>query len=163
MRKSVDARDAQIPPPATLAHQVAAKILIIDPDAMLAADARDLGFSALEVQSAASVAEIELALRRGCDVAVISLDLAGGFEAMERLCADRNGPPVIAIASRGRNGASLEHTLTLAELRGAAATLPKPVDASELALAAVNVLAMLRPADARLGKLAGELEKLALF
>jgi hypothetical protein len=48
-------------------------------------------------------------------------------------------PPVIALAGRGAHGKSLEHVLLLAELRGAARSLPKPLDAVELALAALEI------------------------
>lgn len=142
----------------------AMSLLIIDDDAMLAADAAGLGVDDLGVQMAATVAEIDLHARRAAhDVVVISLDLDGAFDAMQKLCAMRDGPLVIAIAARGRGKVSLEHTLTVAELHGAAASLPKPIDASELALAAVQVMQKKRTGDERLGVLAARLEKLALF
>jgi hypothetical protein len=49
-------------------------------------------------------------------------------------------PPVIALAGRASHGKSLEHVLLIAELRGAALSLPKPIDGVELALAAIDLV-----------------------
>lgn len=150
--------------PGAIRTDVAASIVIIDDDAMLAADAAGLGLPDLQIQMASKLAELDLITRRSrLDAIVISLDLEGAFAALEKLCTTPGGPPVIAIASRGVGKVSLEHVLTIAELHGAATSLPKPIDASELALAAVEVMRKRRADDERLGVLAARLEKLALF
>lgn len=156
---------ANIPPDQagpSSAAEAAADILLVDNDDMLAAGAADLGLPALAMRTVATAAEAELATRRGFDAVIVSLDLDGGLAAVEQLCRREERVPVIAIGGRSRDGVSLEHRLTLAELRGAALSLPKPIDASELALAAVRLIAR-RKHDARLGELERELEKLALY
>jgi len=74
------------------------------------------------------------------DVIVVGVDTSGGLDLVADLCSRPGMPPVIALAGRASHGKSLEHVLLLAELRGAALSLPKPIDGVELALAAIELL-----------------------
>ncbi len=76
---------------------------------------------------------------RDCDVVVVNLDLVNGLDLLASLCGRPDAAPVIGIGSRGQGGSSLEHLLLLAELRGAAAALPGPIDVIELALSALDL------------------------
>jgi DNA-binding response OmpR family regulator len=154
--KAADTRTGQ--------ERATASILLVEDDDLLVAHAADLGFPDLAVQAIGTVAEAELHVRRGeHDIIVLSLDVPAAFDTLEKICAMPGAPPVIAIAAKGRCGLTLEHILTVAELHGAVLSLPKPIDASELALAAVRALEKRRGEDNRLVALAGELEKLALY
>jgi hypothetical protein len=75
---------------------------------------------------------------RDCDLLVVNLDLVNGLDLLANLCSRPAAPPVIGVGSRSHGGRSLEHVLLLAELRGAAAALPGPIDAVELALIALD-------------------------
>lgn len=68
-------------------------------------------------------------------------------------------PPVVALAGRGSHGKSLEHILTLAELRGAALALPKPIDAVELALAAIELVRSRLPKSQDMSHVVMDLER----
>jgi len=118
------------------------KILIIDDDdELLMREAEALGHPAIEF-SALSPAQVSAS--RGPlsdrDIVVVGVDTSGGLDLINDLCARPGMPPVIALAGRGVHGKSLEHVLLLAELRGAAISLPKPLDAIELALAAIELI-----------------------
>lgn len=76
---------------------------------------------------------------RDCDAVMVNLDLVNGLDLLASLCGRPDAPPVIGVGSRGQGGSSLEHLLLLAELRGAAAALPGPIDALELALNALDL------------------------
>lgn len=95
-------------------------------------------------------------LHADADVVIINLGLSGGFAMVEKLAGRRDGLQVIAIASVGALGQSLEYTLTLAELRGAAAALAKPIDAAELVVAAIDVVEARREGATRLDGLRRE-------
>lgn len=119
----------------------ALRILVVGPD--------DLALAGLTVPTHPEIAlkaltPADLAADRGTfshrDVLVVSVDAAGGPGLLADLCARPGMPPVIALAGRGADGMSLEHTLLLAELRGAALALPRPIDATELALAALELI-----------------------
>jgi CheY-like chemotaxis protein len=60
-------------------------------------------------------------------------------------CTRPDAPPVIAIGAKGFDHTSLEHVLLLAEVRGAVAALPKPIEAPELVLAATHAQLRARP------------------
>ncbi|MEP7209505.1 MAG: hypothetical protein ABI740_01600 [Alphaproteobacteria bacterium] len=136
------------------------RIVLVESDDMLLADVAGLGHPeiATEILSSAEAIEpIELAGR--CDVLVVNIDLPGGFELLERVGRMRIGPPMIALAGQGVPGRTLEHTPIPAELRGAALALPKPIDADELALAALRLLGQTRPPTRELTVLADLLER----
>ena len=59
---------------------------------------------------------------------------------MADLCSRPNMAPVIALAGQAAHSRSLERVLLLAELRGAALPLPKPIDGVELALGALELV-----------------------
>ena len=117
------------------------KILVVDDDPLLMIDAESLDHPAIEF-SALSPSQVSAS--RGPildrDVVVVGVDTAGGLDLLTDLCKRPGMPPVIALAGRGAHGKSLEHILLLAELRGAAFSLPKPLDAIELALAAIQLI-----------------------
>lgn len=116
------------------------RILLVGASPLLEGEALSLEHPALifmaadPVRVAASRESI-----RDCDVVVVSLDLVNGLDLLASLCNRPDAIPVIGIGSRGQGGASLEHLLLLAELRGAAAALPGPIDAIELALTALDL------------------------
>ncbi|HOY77603.1 MAG TPA: hypothetical protein PLN33_07335 [Hyphomonadaceae bacterium] len=92
------------------------------------------------------------------DVVVVGVDTSGGLDLVADLCARPGGPPIIALAGRGAHRKSLEHVLLLAELRGAALSLPKPIDGVELALAAIE-LVRARSGSNEFAVIAKELER----
>lgn len=73
------------------------------------------------------------------DVVVVNVETAAGLALVAQICAREDAPAVIAIGGKGFGRKPLEHVLVLAEVRGAVATLPKPFDAAELAMAAIQV------------------------
>jgi hypothetical protein len=114
-------------------------VLLIDDDASLSDETTGFAHPGVEFLSASS----ETA-RQGlpvCTPHVIALcvDGAEGLGLLTAYAGLSGCPPVIALASAGREGMSLEHLLLRAELRGAALALPKPIDAAELALAAAGL------------------------
>ena len=137
-------------------------LLLIDDDELLIADAQSISHSAIRIAFTADAASaLRLVAERGFDAVVINVGLLGGFELTEQMGRGGLGVPVVAIAAAGLSGRTLEHTLTIAELRGAALALPKPIDAIELIAAAAKVAhaardgagmaALQRELDARLG------------
>jgi DNA-binding response OmpR family regulator len=135
------------------------RILLVETDDLLLADVAGLGHSEIVTEALSSPAVEPISLAGRCDVLVVNIDMAGGFELLEKVCRMRIGPPVIALAGQGVPGRTLEHRLILAELRGAAMALPKPIDADELALAALRVLERGRPMSRSLAVLAEQLER----
>jgi hypothetical protein len=135
------------------------RILLVDPDDLLAADADALAHPEIEFISSPIAAASALPAG-ACDVMVMSIDAPAALDLLATICA-RGAPPVIALAGRGWPGRPLEFVLTLAELRGAALGLPKPIDALELALAAAEIIARTRPQDARPSLVRGLQRKLA--
>lgn len=117
------------------------KILIVDDDDLQMSEADALGHPAIGF-SALSPGQVSAS--RGAisdrDVVVVGVDTSGGLDLVADLCSRPGMPPVIALAGRAPHGKSLEHVLLLAELRGAALSLPKPIDGVELALAAIDLI-----------------------
>lgn len=117
------------------------RILVVDDDDLLMADAGSLqdpaiAFSAL-TPSQVHASQGSFADR---DVLVVGVDSPAGLELVADLCRRPGMPPVIALGGKGSPGKPLEHVLLLAELRGAALSLPKPIDAAELVLAAIKLI-----------------------
>ncbi|MBI1361611.1 MAG: hypothetical protein GC155_15140 [Alphaproteobacteria bacterium] len=136
------------------------RILLIDNDELLLSDLRGLGCPELAIENLEPADSVDvLALAGRCDVVVINIDAASGFGLLERAAPMDIGPAVIALAGQGVPGRTLEHTLTLAELRGAAVALPKPIDAVELALAAIRAIGRMRMPSPDLTVLAEKLER----
>ena len=135
------------------------KILIVDEDDLLASEVDAFGHPAI-VFSSSSPAQVSAS--RGSledrDIVVVGVDTSGGLDLVADLCSRPNMPPVIALAGRATHGRSLEHVLLLAELRGAALSLPKPIDAIELALAAIE-LVRARSGSREMTLIAEELER----
>lgn len=115
------------------------RILLVGASPLLEAEALSLdhpGIAFLAADPARIAASRETF--RDCDAVVVNLDLVNGLDLLASLCGRPTSPPVIGIGSRSQGGRSLEHLLLLAELRGAAAALPGPIDAVELALIALD-------------------------
>lgn len=117
------------------------RILLVGAPPLLEAEALGLNHPAI-VFVAADPARIAASRDtiKDFDAVVVNLDHAIGLDVLAGLCSRPNSAPVIGLGSRGQTGRSLEHLLLLAELRGAAAALPGPIDAIELALAALDVI-----------------------
>lgn len=114
------------------------RILLVGASPLFEAEALSLdhpGITFLVADPARIAASREI---RDCDAVVVNLDLLNGLDLLASLCGRPTSPPVIGIGSRSQRGRSLEHLLLLAELRGAAAALPGPIDASELAFVALG-------------------------
>jgi len=137
-------------------------LLLIDDDELLIADAQSISHAAIRIAFAADATSAHrLLAEQEFDAVMINVGLPGGSELIEQLGRGGLNVPVVAIAAAGLLGRTLEHTLTIAELRGAALALPKPIDAIELVTAAAKVAhaardsagmaALQRELDARLG------------
>lgn len=135
------------------------KILVVDDDDLLAADTGALQHAAIEFSA---LPPSRVSASRGSftdrDVIVVGVDTPGGLDLVADLCSRAGMPPIIALGGRGSPGRSLEHVLLLAELRGAALSLPKPIDAIELALAAID-LVRARSGHASFSHVAQDLER----
>lgn len=116
------------------------RILLVGASPMLEAEALGFDNPAVGFLSAdpARVAASRESIR-DCNAVVVNLDHADSLDLIADLSGRSNAPPVIGVGSCGRGGHSLEHMLLLAELRGAAMTLPGPLDAVELALTALEL------------------------
>lgn len=135
------------------------RILIVDDDDMLLSELQAFAFPAVEF-SAISPATVSASKGAFADrhIVVVGVDTSGGLDLVSDLCSRPGMPPVVALAGRGSHGKSLEHVLLLAELRGAALSLPKPIDALELAFAAVELIRK-RTGASDMAHVAQELER----
>ncbi len=95
--------------------------------AFKAAGSADIEAVLHPLRRSASMAEVV----SGFDVVVIDVDTASDLQLVSELCARPGSPAVVAMASRGFAGKSLEYMLVMAEVRGASATLAGQVDTSE--------------------------------
>lgn len=136
------------------------RVLVIDDDDRLAVEIQAMAYPAVAFDTIAPAAASSTK-RAFTDrhVVVVGVDMQGGLDLVADLCSRPGMPPVIALGSSGWRGKSLEHILTLAELRGAALALPKPIDAIELALHAVELVRCRAPAAADLSHIAMDLER----
>lgn len=116
-------------------------ILVVDEDDILLAEIEALSHPAI-VFSKLSPGQVSASHGPFADrdIVVVGVDTSGGLDLVADLCARPGMPPIIALAGRGAHSKSLEHILLLAELRGAALSLPKPIDGIELALAAIELI-----------------------
>lgn len=73
------------------------------------------------------------------DVVVVGVDRPGGLSLVADICARRDAPPVIALAGAPVENKSIEHILLLAQVRGAASALPKPIETDELVLEVMKI------------------------
>lgn len=116
------------------------RILVIDHDEGFQADLRALRHDGVEFLfmrvSPGSPCVEPLGM---IDIVVIGVDTPAGLDLLSRLCTPPKSPPVIALAGVGFAGKSPEHVLVLAELRGAKRALPKPIEARELVLEAIDL------------------------
>lgn len=131
------------------------RLLVVDPDEAFRSKLRSLKLVGIEVVLAEpSTLGRVMAQVSNRDVLVVCVETASALALVADICKRPDAPPVIAIAAAGFNHKSLEHVLLLAEVRGAAAALPKPIEAPELVLAASRIARRLqetgRVADADL-------------
>lgn len=140
------------------------RIMLVEEDDLMIAEANELGHPDIcfKIVSSVAAAANEDAWRC-CDIAAVSLDMPGGLDLITKLRQQVDAPPAIALAGRGAPGHSLEHTLTIAELRGAVFSLPKPIDAVELALAAINVIGTQEKSRPAMNALVIDLERRLLY
>lgn len=135
------------------------QILVVDEDDMLMSEVEALAHPAI---SFSRLSPGQVSASHGPfadrDVVVVGVDNSGGLDLVADLCARPGMPPVIALAGRGAHRKSLEHVLLLAELRGAALSLPKPIDGVELALAAIE-LVRARSGSVEMSTVAKDLER----
>jgi hypothetical protein len=107
------------------------RILVVDADPAFRKELSSIARIGVHVGFAAAPAD-------GSDVVVIGVENPAALTMIASFRA-RHSAPVIAIAGAGHLGKSLEHVLLLAELRGAALALPRPVTADELAMHAMKL------------------------
>jgi hypothetical protein len=135
------------------------RLLLVNADDLTIANATGLVHPAIEFSSIPleriSISKTTIADR---DAIIVAVDTLAALDLVGDLCRRENMPPVIALASRGARGRSLEHMLTLAELRGAALALPEPIDAAELALAAIKLVGRRWP-EKRMSRVERDLER----
>lgn len=116
------------------------RILILDSDEAFRSEMQSLAHPGVEVAFPDSdhFAELKTQLTDR-DVVVVCVDCPVGLALVADLCARPGAPPVLAIGAAGFDNKSLEHVLILAEMRGAVASLPKPIEAPELVLVATHI------------------------
>lgn len=116
------------------------RLLVVDSDEKFRAElgaVTQVGIEVAFVDSSALLNFVMHATNR--DVVVVCVDTPARLALLADVRKRPGAPPVIAIGGAGFEGKSLEHVLVLAELRGAAASLPKPIEGPELVLAATHV------------------------
>jgi DNA-binding response OmpR family regulator len=114
------------------------RLLVVDPDERFRAELGALSEVGIEVAFVDPSALLNFVMRAtNRDVVVFCVETPA---LLANVCERANAPPGIAIAAAGVEGKSLEKILVLAEVRGAAASLPKPVEGREIVLAATHVL-----------------------
>lgn len=116
------------------------RLSVIDADKNLRVDLQSLPSVGMDVvlTEAAALQDADAAFTDR-DVVVVNVETAAGLALVADIASRDDAPPIIAIGAKGFDRKPLEHVLLLAELRGAAAALPKPFDAAELAMAAMQV------------------------
>jgi hypothetical protein len=118
-------------------------LLIVDPDDGFQAELRSANIAGMHpvFLDRHSVCPVRVQMEHA-DVLVIGVECPGGLSLLADLCGRPSMPPVIAVSGLGFEGKSIEHVLLLAEIRGAALALPKPLEARDLFIAAQSVAAM---------------------
>lgn len=117
------------------------RLLVVDTDAAFRSELRSLKHAGIEVVLVEPSVLIGAAAHvSNRDVVVVCVETAASLARVADICKRPDAPPVIAIAAAGFEHKSLEHVLLLAEMRGATAALPKPIDAPELVMCASRIL-----------------------
>lgn len=121
------------------------KLLVIDPDKPFRTSLAALSIAGAHI-SALDPGDVGGARRQlsTCDVIVVGIDTPAGLALVADLCKRPETPPVIAVGGIGIAGTSAEHVLLQAEVRGAALSLPKPIEPGDLVLAASGLLHAMR-------------------
>lgn len=118
------------------------RLLLIDDDDLLTMDAAALSHPCVTIETVATISEGRERLEEGgYDALAINLALKGAQALIDEEIVGIHASPVLALAATGLGGHTLEYTLTLAELRGAACSAPKPIDAVELVAMALECAA----------------------
>src|SRR5262245_19558575 len=91
------------------------RILLVDPDDLLAADAEALAHPEIEFLTLTRAATLSYSVEDR-DVVVMQIDTPAALDLLAAFCARENAPVVIALAGRSWPGRPLEFVLTLAEL-----------------------------------------------
>ncbi len=120
-------------------HDKTLRLLVVDTDTSFRTELRSLKQVGIDVvfvePSALADSAVPMAER---DVIVVCVETVASLALVAELCKRPGAPPVIAISAAGFEHKSLEHVLLLAEMRGAVAALPKPIEPPELVLAATQ-------------------------
>ena len=118
------------------------RLLVVDTDEALRTELRSLQHAGIQVVFVeASMLADPAAPMAERDVIVICVETAAALALVASVCERADAPAVIAIAAAGFDHKPIEHVLLLAEVRGAVATLPKPIEAPELVAAATRAQA----------------------
>lgn len=124
----------------------ALKVLVMDPDPELQAALQSFSIAGTQIGFLALTSVAASRKQAGlADVVIVGVDCASALSVVADLCSRSGMPQVIAIAGASLDGKSPEHLLLLADLAGAALSLPKPVTAAELMAAASGVARKRRP------------------
>ena len=117
------------------------EILVIDPDEMFQAELtrRSIVGTHLTLLDIGVITASHSRLAQS-DVIVIGVDLPTGLSLLADICERPGMPPVIAVGGASISGKPAEHVLLQAELRGAALSLPKPLEAGDVVLAAAALV-----------------------
>lgn len=117
----------------------APRLVVVDPDACLRAELLSLRHVGMDVVfvEADAIAGAAVALTRR-DVVIVCVQTPAQLALIATISARPNAPPVIAIGGEGFERKSLEHVLLLAELRGACASVPRPIGGPDLMLVATR-------------------------
>lgn len=117
----------------------ALRLVVVDPDESFRAELKSLSHVGIDVVFAEPEAIAEAAVTMTSrDVIVVCVQTPARLALIATICAKPGAPPVIAIGGAGFEHKPLEHVLVLAELRGACASAPKPIDGPELVLLATH-------------------------
>ena len=115
----------------------ALRVVVVDPDETFRAELGALIHVGIEVVFVEPPALADITMQwTNRDVVVVCVGTPKALALVAALCGHPLAPPVIAVGGAGFEGKSLEHILLLAEVRGAVATLLKPIAAPDFVLSA---------------------------
>ena len=115
----------------------APRVVVVDTDEAFRAELGALIHVGIEVVLVEPTALADITMQwTNRDVVVVCVGTPKALALVATLCRHPLAPPVIGVGGAGFEGKSLEHILLLAEVRGAVATLPKPIAAPDLVLSA---------------------------
>ena len=128
----------------------APRVVVVDTDEAFRAELGALIHVGIEVVFVEPTALADITMQwTNRDVVVVCVGTPKALALVATLCRHPLAPPVIGVGGAGFEGKSLEHILLLAEVRGAVATLPKPIAAPDLVLTATQAQAHSRLREPR--------------